>query len=306
MKTANELLLQARRKLDDTTKPFGWPTSELLTYLAEALDELCEQGYILEDATKSIAITGSSNISFVAATKTISITGGGFLAADLHKASTFAVTGTSLNNATFTVADVNDEIITVNETPTDESNQSAVLTVTAAPTIIPVTAGVHTYNCSSKIVRIKRAKLDLDTYALAIIRTGVLKFMDMEYPDWEDADSNTPYLLLTKGFGNNVLRLYPPPLVNDTLYLTVNRRVMYHVSPGDLEVNIPEVGEEFHTDLLDGILYKAYGNQDAEAHDPKKALKHQALWEGKKEQLKRNILHEEQEDETASPHYGMT
>lgn len=300
------MLLQARRKLDDLTKPYGWSTSELLSYLAKSLDELCEQGYILEDATQSIAITGASNISFVATSKTITITGGGFLAAEMHKVSTFTVTGTTLNNSTFTITDVTDETITVNETPVDESNQSAVLTATVATTIIPVTAGTHTYNYSGKIVRIKRAKLSLDPYPLGIIRHDALKFLDEEYPQWETADDNTPWLALIKGFGNNKLRFYPPPLVSDTLYMVANRRVMYHITAADLEVNIPEVGEEYHEDLLDGILHRAYGNQDAEAHDPKKALKHKLLWDAVIEQLKRNILHEEYEEETASPHLGMT
>ena len=281
MKKTNEILDQARRKLDDIVKPYLWPQEELLTYLNQSIDELCEN-FVLEDDWRSgISLIGSSNITFSQADKTIIITGGGFRDAGLHTVKEFTVIGTANNNNTFTVSTtikpgVSDTKIIVDEALVDESDTSAVLTGTEAVCIIPIIASTHTYDYSDRIVRIKRAKLSLDTYPLSILRTSVNSYMDGNYPDWENADDATPWMMLTKGFGNHRFRLYPPPLVNDTLNLVVNRRMMYDITNNDLGQNIPEIPGELHEKLHYGIIHRAYEKQDAETYDVKKALLHKA------------------------------
>ena len=70
-------------------------------------------------------IVGSSNISFVASTKTISQTGGDF--SELAVGDEFNVSGTVSNNGYFTVVTVGTTSIVVSETLVNESNTSATI-----------------------------------------------------------------------------------------------------------------------------------------------------------------------------------
>ena len=75
--------------------------------------------------------TGSSNITFTAATKKITITDsvGSFVTTGIVVGTEIVITSTTNNNKTVTVASVSGLEIVTNESLTDESNTSAVLTV---------------------------------------------------------------------------------------------------------------------------------------------------------------------------------
>ena len=74
-------------------------------------------------------ITGASDISFTAATDTISTSTGGFLAAGFVTGNSIAVTGTTSNNVTVVIASVTDTALVVTAASlTDEANTSAVIT----------------------------------------------------------------------------------------------------------------------------------------------------------------------------------
>jgi hypothetical protein len=76
----------------------------------------------------AITITGANNISFTAASKTITYAPGGVIATGLKPGDAISISGTSNNNGTKTVATITDTTITVNESLTDENNTSGTIT----------------------------------------------------------------------------------------------------------------------------------------------------------------------------------
>jgi hypothetical protein len=84
---------------------------------------------------KPLSITGTANISFVAATKTISKAGENFLFKGAIPGNILTVTGTTNNNGNFTVASVTETAIVVSETLVDESNTSATIQMEFVPEI---------------------------------------------------------------------------------------------------------------------------------------------------------------------------
>lgn len=83
----------------------------------------------------AVTVTGSSNISFVAATKTISMPTGNFILAGLRPGSIVVITGTTSNNKTVNVEVCNKTTLKVTQSLTDEADKSATLTADSVPEI---------------------------------------------------------------------------------------------------------------------------------------------------------------------------
>lgn len=82
-----------------------------------------------------ISLTGASDISFNATAKTITTVGGNFIAAGFRPGRTATVTGTVSNNSSFSLLTVTRTVLTVSETPVNETNTSAVITADSIPEI---------------------------------------------------------------------------------------------------------------------------------------------------------------------------
>lgn len=305
--TLSEILTRVRDYLEDTkSQKYHITTETMVAHINATIDEMCKRLFLITDATTSISITGSSNISFSASAKTITISAGGLYAAGFRGALTFTVTGTTNNNATFTVDTtqaITDTVIPVNETPTDESGTSAVLTATKSITMTPVVAGDTVLSIDKRIMRISRAKLGNETFTLKIIRSGCVEFMDAYHADWENSDNNTPRYLLAKGFGNNKVRLWEPVLDADTLYYIVYRLVLkkFSITGEGTAAELAEVSEifdyiddeDFNDGLRHGVAKRALGKKDSEIYDEKAMAVELGLWEDYIEQRKTNKIREE-------------
>ncbi len=91
--------------------------------------------YYYRDPYDMATLTGSSDITFTAATLRIADAGNGL--GVFYAGQTIDITGTTNNNTSFTIASVEDDgsYLTTTEAPTDESNQSA--TIKSRPDGIP-------------------------------------------------------------------------------------------------------------------------------------------------------------------------
>jgi len=269
-----ELTLRWRRLLDDLRDPYLWSDDELTDYANDSIEELCERVFVIEDSTTSITTTQSLVYGNAAAT----ITGTGFIAGGWEGVDTVTVSGTALNDGTYTIVSVTNTVIT---TATNMVSETISSTLTAAQsiTIIPIVIGTSTYDIDDRIVRIKRAKLNSDTTALTIIRENCTDYMDWTYSDWENAANGDTSVMLLDGFGTGKFRMYVPSSVTDTLYLSVYRRPLVRMSYEDGSTESPEIPAEMHRKLDNGVLSKAYRKQDSEMMDIEKANIHKALWE---------------------------
>lgn len=133
---------------------------------------------------------------------------------------------------------------------------------------ISVTAGAPLATLDSKIIDIKTARMSLDSCQLTPVTVSELPM------NWE-SDAGTPSHYVTD-YQSGAVRLYPSPVVDDDLLLTVTRMPLADMSAGDDE---PEIREEYHEALVQWMLHKAYAKQDADMADPNKSARALAEFE---------------------------
>lgn len=285
--TGTSIISTARISLGDIRIPYLWSNAELATALTEATVEACRRSYCYVTYPSQVIITGESDISFAASTKTISKATGGFLSAGgLSEVNTFeiddeiTIASTLSNNGVKTISRVTDTAITVKETLVNESNVSAILEATRTVTRIPLRTDVHTYKLHPQTLMVIRARPDSLTYPLrqktiwsldSDIRVVDYDLGDygtgaMYYDSWETLEGNTYAFLEENGF----IRLISPPQSDDILWLVVARLPKIVFTDSNLDLT-PEIPAQYQYDLVDWILYKAYSKPDSDTQDLVKA-----------------------------------
>ena len=133
---------------------------------------------------------------------------------------------------------------------------------------VAVTAGDPVVSLNSKIIDIKKARMSLDSQELYPITVNQLALY------WEN-DTGTPSHYVTD-YQSGAIRLYPSPVVDDDLKLTVTRLPIADMADGEDE---PEIREEYHSALVQWILHRAYAKQDIDIFDPHKSARALAEFE---------------------------
>ena len=131
-----------------------------------------------------------------------------------------------------------------------------------------IVAGTATYDVPDTTILIRRAKLALDDLPLTFTSSGD---MDEDIAGWE-AITGTPTNIITD-IDTTRFTLYPNPIVNDTLTMTIIRE------PCSVQNGYLEIPERFHHTLVDWILYRAYQVRDADTEGRAKSMEHYALFE---------------------------
>jgi hypothetical protein len=133
---------------------------------------------------------------------------------------------------------------------------------------VAVTAGNPVVSLNSKIIDIKKARMSLD--AVFLLPASVNNLC----ATWE-ADTGTPSHYITD-YQSGAIRLYPVPVVDDDLKLTVTRLPLVGMSAGTDE---PEIRAEYHDALVQWLLHRAYAKQDIDIFDPQKSARALAEFE---------------------------
>ncbi len=89
--------------------------------------------------------------------------------------------------------------------------------------------------------------------------------------DWATRSCSRPGYIVH--FARYQARIWPMPTLDGLLQLSVYRLPLYDLEDPDDE---PEIGVELHNDLIDWILYRAYGQKDSELRDDARAADHLA------------------------------
>lgn len=94
--------------------------------------------------------------------------------------------------------------------------------------------------------------------------------------------------------------------VEDTALLRVTRLPITSWTEADLLVGTatPEIDVTYHMGLSDGVAKYAFGKQDTQTYDPRKAADHAKKFEDFKSDVKWDILRLMEGDAIMSPHYG--
>ena len=132
---------------------------------------------------------------------------------------------------------------------------------------IAVEADTAIYNLDPRVLKITKAKLDLQHRLLDPTEKSVLDLRLMA--TWE-SNPGTPFAYIDR---QSSIRLVWVPIADDTLRLTVYRLPLADMDGPDDE---PEIRAELHYQLLDGMLARGYLKNDSETYNPAKSAEHEA------------------------------
>lgn len=107
------------------------------------------------------------------------------------------------------------------------------------------------------------------------MRRMTMQDMAAHNPYWQDASPSTPTVFIPD-YESGKLLFWPPPVADLVAKATVVRDPLEEMAD---EQDAPEIPPRFHRSLRYWMMFRAYGKQDAEANDPKKAADSLALFE---------------------------
>jgi hypothetical protein len=137
---------------------------------------------------------------------------------------------------------------------------------------LTLVANTAKYAMSPKILRITRMKLANQSYPLPMISAAEL---DSAMPGWQGYAAGEP-LAFCPDLDTDYITFIPAPVAIDTVSLTV-----YRFPLEDLASSSTELGfrEEYHDDLIPGILARAYGANDSEQQNMNLSATHEKTFE---------------------------
>lgn len=136
----------------------------------------------------------------------------------------------------------------------------------SAFTDIAVNTSTAQYTLSNTITEVRSAIMALGTKPLMATSEKVL---DLSFAGWR-SKTGTPRSYFVSA--TNEIRVYPQPIVVDTINMTVARFPNIPM----LTTGSPEIEARDHAGLLEWILYRAYMKNDSETLNVDKALDHKA------------------------------
>lgn len=132
---------------------------------------------------------------------------------------------------------------------------------------INVVAGTSTYKLHPKILMIENVQLDLGRYPLTEISWRDAQGMK---PDWQTYEA-TPSDYM-RDWQKGKIRIYPTPLVDDTLRLMTYRLPMSDMTMDNWESDDPEIDEQWQDKMLSWAMHMAYQKDEPNTLDPDKVM----------------------------------
>jgi hypothetical protein len=90
----------------------------------------------------------------------------------------------------------------------------------------------------------------------------------------------------------------------DTLNLEVARLPLVNVAIANVATASPEVDDDYHVNLADGILARAYLKRDSETYDLQEAAKFRAIWDSFIEDVRNDQIVIGEDEQVFNAHYG--
>lgn len=136
---------------------------------------------------------------------------------------------------------------------------------------LTITAGVADYALDERIIRLKYVESVADGRQLE--QGEIEDFIGIQ--SWRTR-TGTPISYIADE-SDNTIKLYPIPVIDDTLNLTYHRLPLVDLSWTDNTVT-PEIPSEYQIEMLDYAAYLAYMKDEANTFDPARATTYLALF----------------------------
>lgn len=286
--TLGQIIALARRGLDDETEKDskrGWGDPELAEYATDAERELARRLYLLNDSDTIgyLNLSGSGGQVSNVSVSGVAITSGVVaFTSDLQTTATaLAANITAMASTPKYRAVSRGPYVVVKANPgtgypTTGYVLSAVVsggTLAAAATTLTglcrhvLSVGNRFLAMHSKVVRITRFKPASETQSLGITTK---EEMDYRSPGWEEYENGTPIACIPN-YKRKEIVIAPPPDVIDLIEADCDRLPLFDLTAEDMNA-IPEIGEEYHRDMVWWIKRQAYLKNDVEVRDFNRSL----------------------------------
>jgi len=159
-----------------------------------------------------------------------------------------------------------------NDAQSEACRRARLLVDSSTPAIcqLAVPAGASLVALDARVIFVRRARF---TGSQPLARM-TLQDMDSHNPYWSDTPPGRPFAFIPD-LQTGKLAVYPPSDAARTLHLTVVREPLLDMN--DLQ-DTPEIAPRYHRSLRYWMMVRAYGKQDSEANDPKKAASAEVLF----------------------------
>ena len=122
-------------------------------------------------------------------------------------------------------------------------------------------------------------------------------WMNANIPGWKRSDAGVPRFLVS-GQNTDQYTIWPPAQYPDRLALTVKRRPLIPITSSNYTTASPELREQYHSRLYNGMAEKAYQKQGVDTFDSDKFINYSAKWKLDIEYIKREEIRLNQSNET--------
>lgn len=129
---------------------------------------------------------------------------------------------------------------------------------------VSVTTGTKTYALSQKILEINRVVPSWGYNPLAKMTAYEL---DAQYPNWQNYNNGTPFAYCSDLATDSITLVPGLSAATGTLTLTVSRYPLQDLAYDD-DTILLDFREEYHIDLIPGILAEAFQKKDPETDRP--------------------------------------
>jgi hypothetical protein len=290
--TAEEIIRLARRQLDDFAEPYLWEDVELVAYLNDAINELCDKTHLITDSSTT-AITQIKLLANV-----------GKYSLDER---VIWVKGARIE-------DKADPLVKKTESYMDnwhsEWRETTSIDPTGVTTIVPlmemntvqkVQFWPKIYDETGEIIG--NADIDFDLTTKKISKVGATFTDHFAVDDEFNVDGtslNDGYytvhtvaateIIVHEALVDELHQSATLRRVEETAYLTVIRYPLLQVDIDHLTLE-PELPFNLHLKLIDGIKMNAYEKDDADTYIQQKADRARAKWNKTLDDIKRNRIH---------------
>lgn len=124
-------------------------------------------------------------------------------------------------------------------------------------------AGAELVHLDSKVIKVLRSHVNGQS-----VRIVPVEYMDMSHPNWQSDEVKDVPRVLISGLTSDALHLWPVPSQAGVLRLSVQRLPMKRLQA---DSDKPEIRVEAHPALVEWVLHRVYGTQDADLYDPQKS-----------------------------------
>lgn len=295
--TVEEILAFARGLLGDQRQPYLWSQDELLLYYNHSVDDICRRvKHLRDNSTSSVCqinilsgVHSYSNSSKIVEIISAKLSSQG---SPLTRKSEFWMDSNvwSWRSVVGTPSIIIPEI---------EKDKFRLYPYFAATYVVEGSTNIG-FNSATKTINKSTGGLSIFAVNDKISVSGTANnnnvFTAVTVSDTAITVSET---VVDEAATSAVLRK-----VMDTLNLSVARLPLTWVTIGQIGSSTPPIDEDFHFDLIHGIMAKAYLKDGSETYDPNQGAKHQGLFEVLIGKFKKERIGKLYFEQTIGPHPG--